>query len=203
MSKLRKRALQAVKLKMRQDGEIEPHDPYDDRPRPRNARQQVLQQARDAFEAAGIERKHVWTENWHDRVDRAKAQWQRKAEARQLRRQVKAQAQAQLLAKQKSEGADERGVKYVDIDVGMPCEIVPTKLGDQVVKTGFGGWPDGTVVTALWDDTKWGWHGNRDIECVMPSGEMLTIPKTRLAPIFPDDFTDEEEGEGDVQNDAG
>jgi hypothetical protein len=202
MSKLRKKALQAVKLQMRLDGEIESQD-SDDLHRPRNARQRVLQQAREAFEEAGISRQHIWTESFEDRIVRAKSQWRRKIEARQLKRQVKSQAQAQLLARQKSEGADERGVKYVDIEVGMPCEIVPTKLGDQIVKAGFGGWPDGTVVTALWDDTTRGWHGNRDIECVMPSGEMLTIPKTRLSPIFPDDFTDEEEGEGDVQNDAG
>lgn len=198
MSKLRQRALRAVKMKMRQDGEIDPYEPDDGRPRPRNARQQVLQAAREAFDAAGISRQHVWTENWEDRVGRAKRQWQRKAEARQLRRQVLAQAQAQLLAKQKSEGADERGIRYVDIEVGMPCEIVPVTLGDKVVKTGFAGWPDGTVVTALWDDKKWGWQGNRDIECVMPSGETIAIPKTRLSPIFPDDFTDEDE-ETDVQ----
>ena len=52
MSKLRKKALQAVKLQMRLDGEIESQD-SDDLHRPRNARQRVLQQAREAFEEAG------------------------------------------------------------------------------------------------------------------------------------------------------
>lgn len=196
-SKLRKRALAAVKKKMIADGEIEDFR-WDDS-HPRNAKERILREARAAFDDAGYSRDRELTKNWDDRVAMARDAWRRKAGQRAARRNFSERATAEIRRGQRRAGADEKGIKYVDIESGAPCRIVP-KIGldrfgnEYTIEDGFKGWPSGTYVTALWDrQGAAGWLGNRDLTCMMPNGEYLSIPKTRLHAVTPDEFDDDDD----------
>lgn len=182
----RRAVYNSIRSQMRANGELGDEMPTRGRVTVKKLRNQHM---REALDHAGESVVQEWKEDTATLLDEAsRAKWAKRSKRIQKKYMLQDAADS-LYSNQRAEGADSRGIKFVELEEGIACKIIPIKMitrsgKTKIIESGFAGFPDGTIVTALFNvNGAWRWDGNINIKCMLPDGRVLEVPKTRLDPM--------------------